>query len=249
MDWSDFGAIGQGLGGLSNSIFGGLNFWQQNENLKYQKKLQKQIFAREDNAVQRRVADLRAAGLSPVLAAGSAASAGPVISTTPPQFDIPSLPITEMAKIKLALTQATKQIEKTDAEIEIARLTQKNLDADRRLKDVTSLNRLADIRLKDASTSEKLYDLEYAKESKTSTRPDSTTNFLRSMGHILNHSLNNTIGNPVKKKLEDLRSTPPRFNTPLSRINLGPRRVDWARQNQTYFLNEKTRKWEKRRSI
>lgn len=84
MDWSDFGAIGQGLGGLSNSIFGGLNFWQQSENLKYQKRLQKQIFAREDNAVQRRVSDLRAAGLSPVLAAGSAANAGPVVSTTPP---------------------------------------------------------------------------------------------------------------------------------------------------------------------
>ena len=88
-----------------------------------------------------------------------------------------------MAKIKLALTQASKQIEKTDAEIELAKIRQKNLDSDRRLKDVTS--------------AEKLYDLQYAQESKTPTHPDATTNFLRSMGHIINHSLNNTIGNPL----------------------------------------------------
>lgn len=60
-----------------------LNF--QRQNLDYQKQLQKDIFAREDNAVQRRVEDLKAAGLSKTLAAGSAANAGSVVSTTAPQ--------------------------------------------------------------------------------------------------------------------------------------------------------------------
>ena len=43
------------------------------------------MFAREDNAVQRRAADLKAAGLSKTLAAGGAAQAGPVVATQAPQ--------------------------------------------------------------------------------------------------------------------------------------------------------------------
>lgn len=74
------------LRGLEESIrVNDLNYQLQKENLDYQKSLQKVMFGREDNAVQRRVNDLKTAGLSPVLAAGSSANAGPVISTSAPQ--------------------------------------------------------------------------------------------------------------------------------------------------------------------
>ncbi len=74
------------LRGLEESIrVNDLNYQLQKENLDYQKSLQKVMFEREDNAVQRRLNDLKSAGLSPVLAAGSSANAGPVISTAPPQ--------------------------------------------------------------------------------------------------------------------------------------------------------------------
>lgn len=57
----------------------------QRKNLDYQKMVQQRTWSREDNAVQRRMADLTAAGLSKTLAAGGAASAGQVVSTTAPQ--------------------------------------------------------------------------------------------------------------------------------------------------------------------
>lgn len=61
------------------------NYELQREHFDYQKALQEKIFQREDTAVQRRRADLEAAGLNPNLAAGSPAGAGSVVSTTAPQ--------------------------------------------------------------------------------------------------------------------------------------------------------------------
>lgn len=61
------------------------NFDFQQEQYEYEKGLQEQIFAREDNAVQRRALDLEKAGLSKTLAAGSGANAGAAVSVSAPQ--------------------------------------------------------------------------------------------------------------------------------------------------------------------
>lgn len=81
------------LGGAAIGAIGGIwnnerNLGFQSKQIEYQKALQERMFQREDNAVQRRVADLRAAGLSPVLAAGSAAQAGPVVDVKPQSSEL-----------------------------------------------------------------------------------------------------------------------------------------------------------------
>lgn len=77
------GAIGLGIGAVSSLANTALGF----SNYAWQRGLQSDIFSREDNSIQRRVADLKAAGMSPVLAAGQGAGTGGIVSTQAPQFD------------------------------------------------------------------------------------------------------------------------------------------------------------------
>lgn len=78
-----------GIGSLVSGAAGQiLNYKAQSDNLDYQKDLQKQLFEREDTALQRRMEDAKNAGLNPYsVAGGSGASAGSVVSTTAPKVD------------------------------------------------------------------------------------------------------------------------------------------------------------------
>lgn len=77
-------SLGNTLGAIGNIGVGYFNYQLAKKQYGYQKRLQREIFNREDTAAQRRAADLEAAGLSKTLAAGGTASAGPVVSTTRP---------------------------------------------------------------------------------------------------------------------------------------------------------------------
>lgn len=112
----DITSVGSTLAGTVDSFLANRqNLDLQKKNLAYQKDLQKEIFAREDNAVQRRVNDLVKAGLSPTLAAGSAAGAGSVVSTSAPQKRNNLEALTALASVKTLLAQ--QQRAQTEADI------------------------------------------------------------------------------------------------------------------------------------
>lgn len=82
------GDVGGLVGAAGGVGIGLLNYGEQREQNTWQKHAYEYSLRREDTAVQRRAADLRAAGLSPVLAAGQGASTMAPINISAPQADI-----------------------------------------------------------------------------------------------------------------------------------------------------------------
>lgn len=86
----DLFGIGSMLGAIGDTAIGGLNYVEQKKQneidnayrekaFEYQKQLQQQIFEREDNATQRKAADLEKAGFNKLMATGQQANAGQAV--------------------------------------------------------------------------------------------------------------------------------------------------------------------------
>ena len=122
---SDLAIAGLALGGVSSIANFGLGL----ANYRYQKNLQNEIFSREDSSIARRVHDLKASGLSPVLAAGQGAGTGGIVSTHAPEID-PST----AAQLYIQLATMQKDFQVKDKQLQVLQ-SQKDLnDINSRIK-------------------------------------------------------------------------------------------------------------------
>lgn len=179
-NWGMVPFIGQGYTAQKN-------LEAQQENQEYMRELQNQMFNREDTSIGRRAADLRANGLSPVLAAGSGASSGPVVNSQAPQREDVSGMLPALAMFMMSMLRTDTDVSKTLAQKDLINAQTENQKAS--LPNI--LANLGLIRANQSSTNAnantRWRDLKISQDSFTNSSPGSLLNTMRNLQNILEY--------------------------------------------------------------
>lgn len=148
---SIIGGVGSVVGGIGSAIQAGLGYEAakkdldiQNAQLRYSKRLQQQIFQREDTATYRKVQDLRRAGLSPVLAAGMGAGTGGVVPINTPKTPVPQIPAVDAALSAVTMGQ---NIDRTAAENKLLKAQAEKTNAEETLTNIKAAQAAYDYKI------------------------------------------------------------------------------------------------------
>lgn len=232
-----FGLIGQNNANAANEKINAQNIAFQRETNAKNESLMREQWGREDNAVQRRANDLQKAGISPLLAAGSAAGAGSVVAQTAPR----SNQVVQQSGIGRALEMAINGLtagmmtQKTLADIQYQQqqydLGMKNIELGKTRNDI-SWNQLGidqqrvhiENTVKLLENQIKMYDLEKAKSQNRGTSQSQSP-----IGQVARD-----VAEPVKVFLKGFNDTMPRTFTDevVRRLKQGGRlpldfKLDW----------------------
>ena len=151
------------IGAGVSSAGGLIGQWLTN---RQNKKLTEESWAREDNAVQRRTADLQAAGINPLLAAGQAASSSAAIPMKAPQ-------LSDFGGAFVAGKQADTQAKLMEHNKEMGVA---NLQNSTRVADAQVDSLVAQAQLTDAHVLQALHDLAIFERRGTSSKDSGLMN-------------------------------------------------------------------------
>jgi len=188
------GLTGAGIG--ANLGVGLLNYREMRKQNKWMRHAQEYTWAREDIAMQRRVADLKAAGLSPVLAAGQGASTSSPISLTPPRLEIG-----DNATMALGLMKMKADIDRTEAEKEAIKVQiDKTINHDIPLTDAQKEATLANKRFTDTNTNKQKWDNDLNQNTGTVSNPSFWGGIVRDINTILQINAQRMLDDVYKAK-------------------------------------------------